>query len=305
MTATPTLVILGNLLVDDIVWDDGSTRMAQPGGAVLYAALGARLWNQSVGCISVAGSDYPAEMLNRLRARGVDLDGVRLLDRPGVRAWLLYEGTRRHLVHRLGCPSHAAVSPTVADLPRNWHDARAFHLSPMPFLIQRTLVQGLPKDSGAFVAVDPHERVAEDTLDDWREVLSQVDAFFVSEDELLLDQARTEPQVVLPQLSTGRLRFIVFKRGAKGGLLYDAHEQRFHEWSARTSELVDQTGAGDAFAAAFVASHVEGLSVKASIERAIVSASVAIEAWGPESLLSTPHADALARIERWFGAENP
>jgi sugar/nucleoside kinase (ribokinase family) len=305
MTATPSLIILGNLLVDDVVWDDGSTRMAQPGGAVLYAALGARMWNQSVGCVSVAGSDYPAEMLDRLRARGIDLAGVRRLDRPGVRAWLLYEGARRHLVHRLGCPSHAAVSPTIADLPRGWHNARAFHLSPMPFHIQRALVEGLPKASGAFVAVDPHERVADDTLDDWRGVLNHIDAFFVSEDELLLDLARSEPRSVLPQLATGRLRFVVFKRGARGGLLYDAHAHRFHEWSAHTTRVVDQTGAGDAFAAAFVASHLEGLSVKDSIERAIISASTAIEAWGPESLLSTSYADALARVDCWFGAETP
>ena len=41
---TPDLVVLGNLLVDDLVFQDGRTRMGEPGGAVLYAALGAALW---------------------------------------------------------------------------------------------------------------------------------------------------------------------------------------------------------------------------------------------------------------------
>ena len=300
---TPSLVIIGNLLVDDLVWDDGTTRMAQAGGAVLYAALGARLWDHRVGCVSVAGTDYPADMLDRMRERGVDLAGVRRLDGPGVRAWLLYEGYRRHLVHRIGCPSHAAVSPSVDDVPAGWRGARAFHLSPMPFDVQRTLVRLLPSDSGAFVAVDPHERVAEDTLDGWREVLSRVDAFFVSEDELLMDGAQANPQAVLPQLVSGRLRFVVFKRGARGGVLYDAHEQRFHHWSARPCRVMDQTGAGDAFAAAFVAAHIDGLTVAAALERAIVSASVAIEAWGPELLLSTSCESALARVEQWFGGK--
>ena len=41
---TPSIVLLGNLLVDDVVLGDGTTRMGQPGGALLYGALGAALW---------------------------------------------------------------------------------------------------------------------------------------------------------------------------------------------------------------------------------------------------------------------
>jgi sugar/nucleoside kinase (ribokinase family) len=69
--------------------------------------------------------------------------------------------------------------------------------------------------------------------------------------------------------------------------------------------VVDQTGAGDAFAAAFVSAHVEGLSVEASLQRAIVSASAALESWGPESLLTMPTADASARLDEWFGIARP
>ncbi|MGH9204265.1 MAG: hypothetical protein ACRD2A_23810, partial [Vicinamibacterales bacterium] len=102
---TPKLVVLGNLLVDDLVFPDGSTRMTQAGGAVLYAALAARLWNVPTGCVSVCGTDYPAEMIDRLRRHAIDLSGVRQLGRPGVRTWLLYEGSLRHLVHHMGCPT--------------------------------------------------------------------------------------------------------------------------------------------------------------------------------------------------------
>ena len=37
----PSIVLLGNLLVDDVVHADGTTRMGQAGGALLYGALGA------------------------------------------------------------------------------------------------------------------------------------------------------------------------------------------------------------------------------------------------------------------------
>lgn len=59
-TAAPTLVLLGNLLVDDIVLADGRTLLGEPGGAVLHAALAASLWDARVGLVSVVGSDYPA-----------------------------------------------------------------------------------------------------------------------------------------------------------------------------------------------------------------------------------------------------
>jgi hypothetical protein len=35
---TPAVILLGNLLVDDVVLADGTTRMGQAGGALLYSA---------------------------------------------------------------------------------------------------------------------------------------------------------------------------------------------------------------------------------------------------------------------------
>jgi hypothetical protein len=45
----PSIVLLGNLLVDDVVLADGTTRMGQPCGALLYGALGATVWESRKG----------------------------------------------------------------------------------------------------------------------------------------------------------------------------------------------------------------------------------------------------------------
>jgi len=300
---TPSIVLLGNLLVDDVVLPDGTTRMTQPGGALLYNALAARLWNHRVGCVSVRGDDYPDAALAGLRARGVDLAGVRSLGRSGGRAWILYEGSIRQLVHRLGRPSHEDVSPLASDIPADWRDARAFHLAPMPFDVQRRHVEALRARSASFVSIDPHRRVTEENLTDWRAVLADADAFFPSEDELTIGGAFQDPESVLPALASGRLHFVIFKRGDKGGILYDAHERRFHTWSARAASVADPTGAGDAFAMGFISAHLEGLTVEQALQRAVVTASVAIEAWGPNGLLQASHPAACARLADWYGAE--
>ncbi|MCL4845752.1 MAG: carbohydrate kinase family protein [Acidobacteria bacterium] len=299
----PDLVVLGNLLVDDLVFADGRTRMAQPGGAVLYAAVAARACGTSVGCVSLLGDDYPSTPIDRLRRLGVDLAGVHPLGRPGVRTWLLYEDQVRRLIHRLGCPTHEQVSPDARHVPEAWWAARAFHLSPMAFAPQRALLQALAGRASGFVSVDPHLPVTEDTIDDWRDALAQADAFFVSEHEVRLDEGAADPRAVLPRLASGRLRFVLLKQGERGGLLYDAHERRSHAWTAPPCATVDPTGAGDAFAMGFVSAHLEGLPVEACLQRAAVVAAVAVEGWGAAALFDLTPSAMEARRRQWIGEE--
>jgi sugar/nucleoside kinase (ribokinase family) len=297
----PEIVLLGNLLVDDVVLADGTTRMGQPGGALLYCALGATLWASRPGLVSVVGDDYPAEALERLQRLGVDLAGMHRLGRSGVRTWLLYEGQARRLIHRLGCPTHEEVSPLPARIPAAWRAAHAFHLAPMPLEVQRQLLTAVRGHSPAFVSVDPHLPVTEETLDEWREALADADAFFPGEDELQLEGVQDDPGGALRRLVNGRLRFVVFKRGARGGILYDAHHERFYAWNAGAARVVDQTGAGDAFGVGLILAHLDGLPIEACLQRAVVTASFAVEAWGPEALFTATRADVEARLRQWYG----
>jgi sugar/nucleoside kinase (ribokinase family) len=311
---TPDLVLLGNLLVDDVVFADGRTRMGQPGGAMLYAALAASLWGLRIGCVSLLGDDYPGAALDALRARGVSLDGVHPLHRNGVRTWLLYEDQIRRVIHRLGCPSHEAVSPGPDHVPAAWRAARAFHLAPMPFETQAALVRAIrareSPERPAHVSLDPHLPITPETLPRYRTLLADVDAFFPSDDELLLPEAERDPAGTLASLdpaelgAPGRLRFVAWKRGEQGGTLFDARTQRAHEWPARATRVEDPTGAGDAFMAGFVSAQLERQEVERDVveralARGVVSASFAIEAWGPDGLLAATPETAQARLAAW------
>jgi sugar/nucleoside kinase (ribokinase family) len=298
---TPDLVVLGNLLVDDVVFADGRTRMAEPGGATLYASLGAALWGVRVGIASVRGEDYPASALTALAARGIDLSGVRPLGRPGLRTWLLYEGRRRQVILRLDGPGHAEVSPAPEYLPGEWRQARAFHLAPMPLAVQRRLVEAFVPLEGALISVDPYLPLRAETLEAWREVLARVDALFLSEDDLELPGASGDARDALRQLAGGRLRLVAFKRGRRGGMLYDVREERFAEWSPRAEAVVDPTGAGDAFAGGFLAGWLQGLPAELALRRGVVAASFALEEWGSAALFAATPEAARQRLSSWFG----
>ena len=297
------LVCLGNLVVDDVVFLDGTTRMGEPGGAMLYAALGAALWDASVAVSAPLGDDYPARALHALEHRGVDLAGLRPLGRPGLRTWLLYEPAARRIVHRLGAANHVEASPTPGDLAGHYADSRAFHLSPAPLVCQRPLLEALATRAGVLVSLDPHDPVREDNLARWREALELMDVFFVSEEELQLEGVNGDPRGALARLAGGRLRYALLKRGAAGGLLYDAQSRGTLAWEARASEAVDPTGAGDAFAGGFLSGLLAGEAAAAALERGVVSASFALEAWGAAGLIAAMPAEARRRRAEWFGTE--
>jgi sugar/nucleoside kinase (ribokinase family) len=291
------LVVLGNLLLDDVVLPDGRTRMGEPGGAVLYASLGASLWGIRVGVVTWKGSDYPAWALEALAARGVDLAGARPLGRSGLRTWLLYEGSRRRVVHHLESPTHEEASPTAELIPESWREARAFHLAPVPFAIQKGLLDSLAGWPDALVTVDPYLPLRADTLPDWREAIEGADVLILGEDEMELEG---DPRQLLRALTAGRLRRVLFKQGASGGLAYDAGEDRFHDWQARAVRVVDPTGAGDAFAGGVLAGWLTGEDLEGAIARGVVSASFALEDWGPATLLSATPESARARLNEWY-----
>jgi sugar/nucleoside kinase (ribokinase family) len=293
----PDLLVFGNLIVDDVVFPDGRTRMGEPGGAVLYLSLAAALSGARTGVVSVRGRDYPKDAIDALRSQGVELDGVRALDEPALRTWLLYEGRRRRVVHRLEGLSHEDASPRPEDVPAAWRTARVWHLAPMPLAVQRKLVGAARQHGAQLVALDPYLMLSPETLGELRPLLDHVDVLFVSEDELELEAPADDPLRGLRDLPRGRLRYVVFKRGARGGLCWDAHERRGHAWPAHPGPVVDPTGAGDAFAAGFLAGMLAGDDTPRALRRGAVAASFAVRAWGAAGLMAAARAD----LERELG----
>jgi sugar/nucleoside kinase (ribokinase family) len=288
------LVVAGNLLIDDIVFADGRTMMGEPGGATLYATLGACLWGARVAVSSVAGADYPAEALAALRARGVDLSGIRRTE-TSLRTWLLYERAGRQVVHQLDQPSHEQVSPAPGELSERHRHARFVHLAPMPLDIQGAWVRSLASAATCRISLDPFEPIDERNLERWRGVLRDVDILFVGEDDLRLPVDEADPAATLSRLAGGRLETIVFKRAARGGWLYDARAGAVAAWKGAGVTAVDGTGAGDAFAGGYLAALARGGTRGQALEHGAVSASFAIEAWGARGLLA---ADATAAERR-------
>lgn len=114
-SSTPSLrvpasldVVAFTFILDDLVYPDGATLMAQPGGGGPQTLFGYQLYagqQATVGLAAGVGSDLPPTCLQWLADCGVQLEGLLVQEsQPTPRAWQVLESDgRRTEVRR--CPA--------------------------------------------------------------------------------------------------------------------------------------------------------------------------------------------------------
>ncbi len=124
----PAYVCVGGIIIDDIVFPTGETRMEVLGGGVTHAAAGMLIWGQRAGLVACAGRDLPESARLRLE-RDFDLQGIVWLDLPQARAWQLFEwdGQRRE-VFRVDVLDPYVYGPPPDRVPPAYYDAKGVHL---------------------------------------------------------------------------------------------------------------------------------------------------------------------------------
>ncbi|RSM04336.1 hypothetical protein CEP52_006868 [Fusarium oligoseptatum] len=93
---SPTFVSLGMVVLDEIRFPSRETLYDVPGGSGLYATLGARiiqsqLASTSIGCIILAGYDFPESVVETIGSWGITLQVKWLASKPSTRGLLQYK----------------------------------------------------------------------------------------------------------------------------------------------------------------------------------------------------------------------
>eukprot|EP00252_Welwitschia_mirabilis_P028019 TRINITY_DN9924_c0_g1_i1.p1 TRINITY_DN9924_c0_g1~~TRINITY_DN9924_c0_g1_i1.p1 ORF type:complete len:271 (+),score=63.27 TRINITY_DN9924_c0_g1_i1:69-881(+) len=114
------------VIIDDIVYPDGHTRMACLGGGGPQTAFGARIWadeNDKIGIASGIGSDFPYACKKWFLDMRIDTGGLLIWPSPTLRAWQVLEPDgRRTQVWRTALEEDALsmLRPPLSSLPATY-----------------------------------------------------------------------------------------------------------------------------------------------------------------------------------------
>jgi 1D-myo-inositol 3-kinase len=274
-SAAPEFLVVGHV-VQDLVAEDGGEWTWQLGGAASYASLLARNLGLRTAVLTACSADVRIEEL----LAGIEVRRIESEQSTQMRNVYGEDGRREQWV-----PQRARVL-TAADLPDDWRAARIVLLGPVAGEIDASLANAFSESTlvgagaqGWLRIVGSDQRVRPVHPKDWEaeSILSGVDALFLSDEDLPLEEAPG----ALAEWSQ-LVEVVAFTRGYGGADIYYGGEWR--RFDAYPADPVELTGAGDTFAAAFLARYAETRAPWEATRYGACAASLVIEGVGVEGV---------------------
>ncbi|MEW5901486.1 MAG: PfkB family carbohydrate kinase [Acidobacteriota bacterium] len=290
-----SLIIVGSVALDTIQTPWGR-RERIIGGSGTYCSLAASFFT-TPKIVGVVGEDFPADVLDFFRSRGIDTEGLEV--RPGKT--FHWEG---HYGYDLNMRETIKTELNVFEgfrptLPASYRSAEIVFLANIDPDLQ----------DGILAQVEHPALVAMDTINLWIgskpeaiwRVLKKVNVFFANDEEVRMLTRETNLIRAGKKILASGPRLVVTKKGEHGALVL-GRNFLFGALAHPCEDVVDPTGAGDCFAGGFLGylDRVKNYSRREVRRAAIygsVLASFAIEDFGIERLktLSAEEIDARFR----------
>jgi ribokinase len=309
LAASCEILVLGDVNVDMIARvrsfpEPGEESLAPSlelhcGGVGANYALALRQWCISPRLVACVGQDdFAAFLLRSLAKYGVDVTNVQRTSAAvtgllyinvtpnGQRTFFGSRGANRFLKRLPGAGRLLNRTTAVSMMGYSF-------LDPGPEATAKQLLKAA-RARGGWVSLDIGMAPSEQIPGKIMEIVKQVDLLFVSSDEAAVLTGIRDPRKSFRQLQKVGARDVVMKLGERGCLIL--HEGKLCRVPSFAVRTVDSTGAGDAFAAAFLQARLRGWPrAEAALAANAAGATAAATAGAGENM---PTVRQLAHIVR-------
>lgn len=300
-----SLLAVGTVAFDDIETPMGRAEMAI-GGAATYITLAASHFLNDLRLVSVIGDDFPQDMLNFMRQRGIDLEGLQV--KAGEKSFFWAGRYHNNMNSRDTLDTQLNV---LADfdpvLPDAYKDTEYLMLGNLTPAVQLRVIEQMNKRP-KLIALDTMNFWMDIAWDSLMEVLGKIDMLIINDEEAR--QLSGEHSLVKAAHKIHALgpRFLVIKKGEHGALLFEG-DKLFFAPALPLQEVTDPTGAGDTFAGGFMGyiAKTDDTSfdnMKRGIIYGSAMASFCVEQFSVEALKSLDAAKINERVQRFVELVN-
>ena len=280
-------VLTTTLIVDDLVFADGSTKMAVLGGGGAQTAFGASMLSADIRVALVAGvgeNDCPDECVRWLRERNVDVSG--LIRTPGARtprAWQITEADgRRTQVWRVDASEalYAMLRPRFSTWPEGVRKPRCVHFGVNPARPDVELVRDLRNAGVNLISIEPFTHATKPlSANALKELVNLADIFSpnIFEARSFFADGRLSAKDLVKAMCDAGANIVCLRMGEDGAIVYDAVANVGYSAPACARTVVDPTGCGNCFCGGFVAAYLETNDVRNALAVGSAAASIMLE----------------------------
>jgi sugar/nucleoside kinase (ribokinase family) len=298
------IVVVGSIALDTLHTPHGSAEDCV-GGSASYAAFAAS-YHAPVNLVAVVGTDFPAEARELFKARHVDTEGLEIEQGETFR-W----GGRYHddMNRRDTLFTHLNVFEHFhPKLPDAYRDSEVVFLANIHPALQMEVLEQV--DQPRFVALDTMNLWIDIARDDLVRALGKIDLLFVNDEEAMQLSGEGSLTGSVKVLKAMGPQHVVVKKGEHGAVLFADGDDPYVQPTVILDNVVDPTGAGDAFAGGFLG-HVartgdaSARTLRQAMVQGTVTASFTAEAFGPDQLVDLQdnalqsRLGVLQRISAW------
>ncbi len=289
-------LVVGSIALDTVETPFGRAEEAL-GGTAVYFSLAASLFT-TVQMVGVVGEDFPAEGVELLRSRSIDLSGLQTQTGQTFR-WVGEYDYDMNTAHTLDTRLNVfeMFHPT---LPAGYRDARFVFLGNIDPVLQLEVLTQITKPR--FTALDTMNFWIQRKKAELTEVIRHVDAVLINETEIREYTGRYNVMRAAEEVQALGPRCVVVKRGEYGSLMFfDDHISAVPAYP--TFDVKDTTGAGDSFAGGFMGyldtcDDLDEIEVRRAAVYGTILASFAVEDFSINGLTRADQDSMTSRYAR-------
>lgn len=296
-----SVIALGTVAFDALETPFGKTDKIV-GGAATYISLSASYFVNPVKLISVIGEDYDFDMLEKMKSRGIEQEGLQV--KKGEKSFF-WKGkyhmdlnTRDTLVTELN-----VLENFTPEVPDSYQDCEYLMLGNLDPAVQESVIKQLEKRP-KLIVMDTMNFWMDIALDQLKKTIAQVDVLTINDEEARQLSGEYALPAAAKKIKELGVKILIIKKGEHGALLFGENNEMFFAPGLPLEVVKDPTGAGDTFAGGFIGhiaktGDISFNNLKKAIIAGSAMASFCVEQFGTENLMNLKQEQIDQRIEEF------